>query len=169
MSDIEDRIRRLEDRAALNDLNTRYFLACDGDDLESVGACFTDDATFSSSGVLNATTRDEIVRFIASARGHMGLTVHTPNYALFTFTGEGRASGLLGAHLEMVLAGQPLFGAVRYLDTYRRERGEWRVSSRDMRTIHIAPWSQVGESLLSDRPVRWPGADPSPSDFPRRS
>ena len=41
MSDVEARLGRLEDRAAIDDLVARYFLAADGDDLAGVGASFT--------------------------------------------------------------------------------------------------------------------------------
>ena len=47
---VEDRVRRLEDRAALDDLIVRYFLAADGDDMDGIRASFTPDATFASSG-----------------------------------------------------------------------------------------------------------------------
>jgi hypothetical protein len=168
MTTLEDRIRRLEDRAALDDLVVRYFLAADGDDLAGVGASFAEDATFASSGVISATGRQGIVDFIAGARAHMGLTVHTPNYALYTFTDDDHATGLVGAHLELVLGDQSLFGAVRYQDAYVRTEDGWRIARRDMRTIHIAPWSDVGDALRSDCPIRWPGIEPLPSDFPRQ-
>ncbi|WP_242127972.1 nuclear transport factor 2 family protein [Sphingobium sp. Sx8-8] len=167
MSDLERRIRRLEDRAALDDLNVRYFLACDNDDYAGIGDIFSPDACFAASGVQTASGRDAIVEFIRTSRGHMGLTVHTPHYALLTFTDEDRAEGLVGAHLELALGGQSLFGAVRYQDQYHRTAEGWRIASRDMRTIHIAPWSEVGQSLLSDAPVRWPGTAPMPSDYSR--
>lgn len=165
--DMEARLRRLEDRAALDDLVVRYFLAADGDDMSGVAACFTPDATFASSGTVNAGSRAAIVDFIAASRSHMGLTVHTPHYGLFTFQDAGRATGLVGAHLELALAGEPIFGAVRYQDSYRLTDEGWRISARDMRVIYMAPWLQVGEALLSDAPVRWPGAAPAPSDYPR--
>jgi hypothetical protein len=167
--DIEQRLRRLEDRAAINDLVVGYFIAADGDDLEEVGASFTADATFSSSGTVNASGRDAIVDFIRGARDHMGLTVHTPHYAHLTFDGDDSASGLVGAHLELVLGGEALFGAVRYVDRYVRQGGRWLISKRDMRTIHIAQWEGVGEAFASAQPVRWPGASPAPSDFPRKT
>jgi hypothetical protein len=97
----------------------------------------------------------------------MGLTVHTPHYVLCRFHDADRASGLVGAHLELVLAGQSLFGAVRYEDDYVRGPDGWRISRRDMRTIHIAPWAEVGEAFASDLPVRWPAVNPLPSDYPR--
>ncbi|HEX8419647.1 MAG TPA: nuclear transport factor 2 family protein [Sphingomonas sp.] len=165
--DLEQRLRRLEDRAAINDLVVAYFLAADGDDLDGVGASFTQDATFSSSGAVNASGRDGIVEFIRGAREHMGLTIHTPHYNQLTFDGDDGARGLVGAHLELVLGGSTVCGAVRYVDTYVRSPGAWLISSRDMRTIYMAPWLEVGEAFASHTPVRWPGAAGSRSDYPR--
>lgn len=169
MTSIEDRVQRLEDRAALDDLIVRYFLAADGDDLPGVGASFAEEATFASSGVISAAGRQGIVDFIATARAQMGLTLHTPNYALYTFTEEDHAAGLIGAHLELVLGGQSLFGAVRYQDEYVRTAEGWLILRRDMRVIHIAPWSDVGDAMCSAFPVRWPGTPAQPSDCPRVS
>ena len=39
---------------------------------------------------------------------------------------------------------------------------------RDMRTIHIAPWADVGNAFKSDTPVHWPGMPTLASDFPRK-
>lgn len=167
-TDLEARLRRLEDRAALDDLNTRYFLAADGDDLEGVGESFTDDATFASSGHIGGKGRQGIVDFIAESRRYMGLTIHTPHYGLYTFASDDRASGIVGAHLELVLGGQATIGAVRYVDEYRQEAGQWRIASRDMRTIYMGDWSRAAEVFASPTPVQWPGIDPLPTDFPRR-
>lgn len=164
MMDMEARLRRLEDRAALDDLVVRYFLAADSDNLESLGACFTEGASFASSGVIDARGRQGIQDFMAASRAHMGLTVHTPNFTLYDFTDADNVSGLVGAHLELVLAGQSLFGVVRYQDDYIRSNDGWRIARRDMRTVHIGPWADVGDTLKSDFPVRWPGAEPRPSD-----
>jgi hypothetical protein len=168
MDGIEARLQRLEDRASLDDLVVRYFVAADGDDYEGIGDCFTDDATFGSSGTVNGLGREAIVDFIRTARGHMGLTVHTPNYALYTFRDDDSAKGLVGAHLELILGGEMLFGAVRYVDTYRRNSNGWRIAERDMRTIYIAPWREVDISMASAAPVRWPAMAPAVSDVPRR-
>ena len=167
--DLTTRIQRLEDRVAINDLVVDYFLAADGDDSAGVAASFAPGATFSSSGALNATGPLGIADFIAGARQHMGLTVHTPNYVRITLIGDDAAEGLVGAHLELVLGGAALFGAVRYVDRYVREAGGWRIAARDMRVIHISPWAEVGEALASPTPVRWTGSPPLASDFPRRN
>lgn len=169
MTSIEDRLRRLEDRAAIEELNLRYFLAADSGDLAAIGDSFTDDATFASSGQVSGTGRQGIVDFIAGARSHMGLTIHTPNYGLYSFVGDDLASGIVGAHLELVLAGQSTMGAVRYVDDYRREDGRWRMSARDMRTIYVGDWSRAAEVFASPTPVQWPGLESLPSDYQRKS
>lgn len=169
MSDIADRVARLEDRAELQDLIVRYFLASDGDDVDVIRGAFAPGATFAVSGNICGTGPDAIVDFIVEQRGNMGLTVHTPNFALFTFDGADEARGLVGAHLELVLAGQSVFGAVRYQDEYVRTEGGWVFKARDLRTIHIAPWGQVADAFASATPQRWPGTAPSPSDYPRAS
>jgi hypothetical protein len=76
--------------------------------------------------------------------------------------------GVVGAHLELVLNGVAVFGAVRYEDEYVRTDGTWSIRRRDMRTIHIAPWNEVSAAFPSAGPVRWPGAEPLPSDYPRK-
>lgn len=169
MPEIEARVGRLEDRAALHDLVVRYFLACDDDDLAGIGAAFAADGQFSISGFVGGSTREEVVAFLADQRTRMGLTVHVPNGALFTFTGPDSARGLVGAHLELVFDDDLTFGAVRYQDEYVRENGSWKIRKRDMRTVHMAPWADVGRSMASPFPVRWPGIEPGPSDFPRKA
>jgi hypothetical protein len=166
MQDLERRVSRLEDRAAIHDLVVAYFLAADGDDMLQVRASFTADATFSASGQLCAQGRQGIVDFISKARTQMGLTVHTPHYAQVTFDSDRRAKGIVGAHLELVIAGSAVYGAVRYVDVYERAES-WKIRSRDMRTIFIAPWLQLGEVFASTNPVCWPGGNPSKSDYPR--
>ncbi len=169
MPELINRVARLEDRANLNDLVARYFLAVDGDDVSGLNDIFTHDATFSVSGALCGADRDQVIAFLVEQRGNMGLTLHTPNYGLFTLTGLDSAEGLVGAHLELVLGGVSYFGAVRYQDSYRRVNHEWRIAKRDMRTIHVAPWAEVAEAFASPHPVRWPGVAPAPSDFPRKA
>ena len=168
MSTIDARVARLEDRAELEDLVVRYFLAADGDDTETLAALFAPDARFSISGSVGGTTREAVVNFLDSARTAMGLTLHTPNSMLFTFDGPGRARGLIGAHLQLAYGAETVFGAVRYHDDYVRQGGSWQILARDMRTLFIAPWAAVGDAFASATPARWPGAAPAGSDFPRR-
>jgi hypothetical protein len=162
MADLEQRIRRLEDRAALQDLVVRYFIAADDDDYEALGACFAD-GEFSAGGFPGGSSRREIVDFIRTDRESMTATVHTPNFLLLDFKGEDAAGGVVGAHLELGRGGTTLFAAVRYVDDYVRTPDGWQIRRREMRTLHVGPWRDVAESLTTDTPVRWPGVEPSAS------
>ncbi|GAF50398.1 nuclear transport factor 2 family protein [Rhodococcus wratislaviensis] len=50
MSDIESRVRRLEDRAESEDLAVRYFLASDFDDFDAIADAIAENGTFSAGG-----------------------------------------------------------------------------------------------------------------------
>jgi hypothetical protein len=166
MSDLEQRIRRLEDRAELHDLVVRYFMAADDDDYEALGATFASDGEFRAGGFPGGSSRQEVVDFIREDRKSMGVTVHTHNYALIEFKGDDEASGVVGAHLELARGGKSLYGAVRYVDDYVREDGSWRIRKREMLAIHVGPWEDVATSLTAENRVRWPGYDPMPADLP---
>ena len=167
MTSLEARIRVLEDRAAIEDLVARYFLATDDDDLATVGACFTDDARFLASGFVGGENREGILAFLQSARAAMQQTVHTPHHVLIAFTGADTATGTVMAHIEIGIGGTTVFGAVRYIDAYRREGSHWRIAAREMRTVHAGSWDVAASSLTETLNVRWPGAAPAPSDCPR--
>jgi hypothetical protein len=167
MSDQDQRIRRLEDRAELQDLVVRYFLAADDDDYPALGETFARESTFTAGGFEGGKSRSEIVEFIRADRRNMGPTIHTYNYSLFSFKDDDHASGVVGAHLELSRGGSSLYGAVRYLDDYVREDGRWRIQHRNMLAIHVGPWEQVATSLTSELRVRWPGAAPQRADLPK--
>jgi 3-phenylpropionate/cinnamic acid dioxygenase small subunit len=166
MPDLERRIRRLEDRAELQDLLVKYFLAADDDDYPALAETFARDATFTAGGFDGGSSRTEIVEFIRADRRTMGPTIHTLNYSLFSFQDDDHSKGVVGAHLELSRGGSTLFGAVRYADAYVREEGRWRIRHRNMLMIHVGPWEQVGSSLTCELRVRWPGAAPQKADLP---
>jgi hypothetical protein len=99
----------------------------------------------------------------------MGQTVHTPNYVQLSFGDSDSATGVVAAHLELGIGDTTYFAAVRYVDAYRREEGRWCIAHREMRAIHVGPWSGVEQSLSSPLNIRWPGSEPEVSDFPRQS
>jgi uncharacterized protein (TIGR02246 family) len=169
MTTYEQRILKLEDRAEIQDLVARYFKVTDDDDLPALADCFTTDARFIASGFDGGSGRDGVTAFLKSARSTMQQTVHTPHYVHIAFTGADTADGTVMAHIEIGIGGTTVYGAVRYLDTYARKDGRWRIASREMRTVHLGSWNLVASSMTEANNVRWPGADPAPSDFPRKT
>jgi len=168
VSDIEDRIRKLEDRAEIQDLAARYFLATDDDDYEALAQCFTQEARFAASGFEDSVGRDAIIAFLKAARAGMAQTVHTIDYAHVRLGGVDDATGIVTAHLELGLGDTTVFAAVRYIDEYAREDGQWRIAAREMKAVHVSPWDEVAQSLVQTNNVRWPGAPAGPSDFSRK-
>lgn len=168
MATLEDRIQRLEDRAELQDLVATYFQATDDDDYGRLGDCFTSDATFAASGFPASSGRQGIIDLLKSARAGMGQTVHTPNYVQLNFADNVSAIGVVSAHLELGIGDTTYYAAVRYVDEYRRENARWYIVHREMRVIHVGPWSDVGQSLSSPLNIRWPGSTPTVSDYPRK-
>lgn len=167
MASLEDRIGKLEDRAEIQDLAARYFLATDDDDYPVLGQCFTREAKFDASGFEGGSGRDAIIEFLKSARSGMGQTVHTIDYAHVDLTGADSAQGIVTAHLELGMGGTTVYAAVRYIDGYAREDGKWRISGREMKVVHLGSWDEVTSSLTEANNIRWPGSEAEPSDLPR--
>ncbi len=163
MTGMEARLRKLEDRAALEDLVVRYFVAVDSDDYETLRAIFAKNSSFSASGFSGGSNREEVISFLATDRKKMGLTVHTPDFTLLDIQDETHATGMVGAHLELVRNSQALYGAVRYKDRYLREDNCWRILDREMETIFIGPWGEIANCFADSRPVRWPNSAPQQS------
>ena len=159
MATLEQRIQKLEDRAEIQDLVARYFKVTDDDDEQALAECFTRDARFIATGFEGGVGCEGVMTFLKSARSTMQQTVHTPNYVHIDFHGPDAADGTVMAHLEIGIGGTTVYAAVRYLDTYAREMG----------AVHLGSWDLVASSLTDPNNVRWPGADPAPSDFPRKA
>jgi len=167
MTDLENRLDRLESRASIMDLVARYFIATDIDDTSTVMSCFANDAAFLVSGELCGQDFENIRDFLVSARSAMGLTVHVHNSTLIDFESADVATGIVTAHLELVLQNVPLYGAVRYHDRYVRIGGSWKIARRDMKVVYLAEWGSAPDALNSTTPVRRPGAAAQASDVPR--
>jgi hypothetical protein len=159
MSSVEERLRRIEDRQELVDLVVRYFNACDEQDYDTLAEVFSTDAEMGEG-----YGRDQIVELIREDRCLMGSTIHSSDSMLFSFEDADRAGGVIGAHCELSRGGRTLYGAMRYVDTYVRERGIWRVRSREVKMLHIGSWDEVGDSLTAETPVRWPGEAAAAAD-----
>lgn len=169
MSDIEARIRRLEDRVELNDLATKYFLASDFDDYATITNSFAVDGSFEADGFPASVGNEAIAESIRGSRSYFGITIHTPHYSLVDFIDDDNATGLVGAHLEIAVGGKTVYAAVRYQDVYVRVDGSWKFQSRSMRTVFAQPWEEVATSLTAELPIRWPGGEPAPSSYPRNA
>ncbi|QUT06852.1 nuclear transport factor 2 family protein [Sphingobium phenoxybenzoativorans] len=167
MSNLEERIQKIEDRFAIEDLVSRYFVASDDNDFEVLEDSFAKDGIFTGPGFSGGSNRAEVMEFVRAFRANVGQTVHALNSVTVEFLDADRATGVVGAHIELSMGGRTLFGAFRYYDDYVREEGRWRFARRELLTVHVGRWEDIGTSLTCENSVRWPGSEPLKSHFPR--
>jgi hypothetical protein len=157
--DAEKRIRRIEDRLEIQDLAVRYCIAIDDSDYDGMLPMYTEKA-----GLGELTGRQEVVGQLRAIRSTYGRTIHTPHGHTVRFVDDDHATGIVLSHAELDIAGQTIHAAIRYYDDYEREEGAWRFANRALKFAYALPVHELGESLTSDLPVRWPGTEPAPAD-----
>ncbi len=154
-------VRRIDDRQQLAELISRYGMAVDDRDFDTVGRLFAEDGEF--HGVKGRQTivdyyRARTVTFTTSS--HYAHTWH------FDFESDDRASGAVNAHAELCIGGKTIRIALRYLDRYVREGGAWKFQARTLKFRYVLPFDEVARGLDDALRVRWPGAQPQPADLP---
>ncbi len=147
--DLESRVRRLEDRALISELVTRYAVSVDRRDWEMFAECFTDPvhADYSENGLPAADfVRDELVAIVRDAVSGYSATQHlSPNHLIeFDDHDPDRAvcTSYMYAqhHLDepdksefLLLRGSYVNHMVRAADRWRIARLIQHISWRDVR------------------------------------
>jgi ketosteroid isomerase-like protein len=167
-SNLEWRVRRLEDRIAIGELVARYCFAVDDRDIDGLARLFTRAARVRSrDGVMDATGRDAIVAQFHGRFAVLGPSNHFTHDHLIEFDAADpdRARGLVSSHAEVVRNGETLWAALRYDDEYRFEDGAWRFADRLLGFFYYLPVKDYAE--LMKRPDRLRAyAEPRPADYP---
>lgn len=165
---LEDRIRRIEDKLALQDLAHLYGFVMDERDLEGLRTLFTEDARLGSEdGVFDARGLDTIAATYQGRYDALGATHHFVHSALSRFDDDDadRAYGLVSGHAEVVRHGETMVVALRYHDVYRRTADGWRIAERVMGYMYYLPVTDYVATMKSDdrslvygdaRPADWP-------------
>jgi len=125
MDELEDRVDRLESRHALSDLAAAYCAAVDAKDAKGVAEIFTVD------GRLNALSgRAAIEEFFNRWMSEYGPTFHYPHAHVIEFRARHDAVAVVTGHAEQRRGDEVWVMGVRYLDSYHRESGIWRIAER---------------------------------------
>lgn len=163
--DLQARIRRLEDRAELEELVAVYGRRIDDRDVDGIAALYTADAMFDSTdGPI--TGRDAVIAYYRRQLDRYGMTYHYPHSHTIEFTGPDTATGVVSAHAELAIIPTPFVVALRYLDEYRREDARWKFVSRRALQLYAAPLAELPEVLAGTLRRRWPGTEPAAADLP---
>jgi hypothetical protein len=164
----EDRLRRIEDKLALQDLAHLYGFVMDERDIEGLDSLFTEDAHLGSAdGVFNADGLETIAKTYQARYDVLGATHHFIHSVITRFDDQDpdRAHGLVSGHAEVVREGETMVVALRYHDVYRRTERGWRIAERVMGYMYYLPVTEYAETMKKDDRSLVYG-DPRPADWP---
>jgi SnoaL-like domain len=159
LADLDRRLRRIEDRAEIQELGQRYCRLIDDNDWTGLRRLFTDDATM--AGVVGG---DAVVKTLRSIRSGYGRTIHAAYGLVLDRQDDESARGYVPSSAQLDIGGQLVLSAIRYFDEYARVGGAWKFASRDLRFVYALPFPEADRALVDDLPVRWPGTRPGPAD-----
>jgi uncharacterized protein (TIGR02246 family) len=164
---LEARVDRLESRAAIRELVTKYAVACDEHDIHKLQNLFTEDAVFKSpSSFLEATGREAITSMFIDVLKTRGPGYHwTHDLILEQGEGPDTATGIVYSHAETTPNGVVSIAAMKYLDRYRRESGVWYFSEREIHFFYYVPMAEYIETLNQEKRL-YVGTDKRAADFP---
>lgn len=148
--DIQARLARLEARHEISALITRYAIACDEHDLDTLELLFTADAEFHSpNGLMTASGRKAILDMFDQVLSVRGPGYHWTHDHIISFDRDaaGSASGIVLGHAETTPHEIQSIAAMRYDDEYRLDGGAWRFSRREIRFLYYVPISEYSTVL----------------------
>jgi hypothetical protein len=166
MHTLEQRIARLEDRFAINDLVVSYATLLDDAQWDALGELFTLDSVFGSA---NSTTsgRAAIIENFKVKHAPFTATWHDPHGIAVDLIDENHATGTVIAYAELGATDLTLCTSIRYQDDYRREGGVWRFAKRHVLSLYSMPLSELAGGALGDRErKRWPGRPTGEAELP---
>lgn len=156
-------VRRVDDRQQLAELLSRYGMAVDDRDFDTIGKLFAIDGVFRGVKGRQAVVdfyRERLASYTASS--HYAYTWH------FDFDSDDHARGAVNGHAELCIDGKTIRIALRYLDRYVRTASGWVFQERDIRFRYVLPFDEVADGLADPLRVRWPGTEPQQADLPDR-
>ena len=166
---LEERIDRLESRAAITELITAYAVACDTHDIDLLSSLFADDARFDTpSGVMRANGRAEITAMFERVLATRGPSFHWTHDVTIAFTDNDRATGFVLGHAETTPNGVASIAALRYDDEYRRIDGQWLFQARSIQFLYYVPVTEFASACLTVANRVVVGGQRMPADFPEQ-
>jgi 3-phenylpropionate/cinnamic acid dioxygenase small subunit len=132
---IDQTVRDLADRAAIQDLMLRYARGVDRKDLDLVASCFRPDASY--EGTLASGTIAEALLRLRDRMARYDRTMHFIGNQLIEINGDTASSETYAvAYHRLTEDGiARLFTVgVRYLDALARDGEEWRIRRRVVQT-----------------------------------
>jgi len=151
LSDLEARIRALEDLEAIKRLKYKYFYHIDKGLWDEIGDCFAEDgaADYVESGVIQG--KAAITKFFKeNVAPAYSMCVHQGHNPEIELTSDTRATGVWELEAFMVTAetNTGLWIAIFYEDEYAKEKGEWKITRTKGIPIF---WSDIEKGWAKER------------------
>jgi uncharacterized protein (TIGR02246 family) len=160
------RIARLEARAEIAELLTRYAFLLDDHEFEAVGELFAPDARFGSPGSAH-TGREAIVANYRALGERYPVTLHEARGFVLEFLDDEHARGQVQGFSEQSSGEQTVITSFRYDDRYVRLGGRWRFASRQVRTLYAMTHAELASGGLAlEQRKRWPHRAPARAELP---
>ncbi|NND82555.1 MAG: nuclear transport factor 2 family protein [Gammaproteobacteria bacterium] len=133
MTDLAQRIQRLEDIEAIKKLKARYWFACDRRDADAVKQCFVSDDLLIDFGFIGQFTDiDEFLElFMQMTNKPSHIDLHHGLAPEISIDGDDDASGRWRMQFQLIETETEVaqFMGGYYEDDYRRENGEWKIAT----------------------------------------
>ena len=129
---LEERLRRLEDLLAIQQLFIDYGLALDAGDLDAYAQLFAIEGNVNLGPIGRATGRHEIRALMAQTlKGLVGSSFHIVSSPQINLTGDSATSQVMWTVIHRDKNGQPQVTMIgKHHDELIRENGEWKIQSR---------------------------------------
>lgn len=163
---LEQRVQRLEDRFAIQDLVVQYATLLDDAQWDSLGELFATDGVFGSP---HSTTvgRAAVVENFKVKHAPFSWTWHDPHGISVEFVDDDNARGTVIGYAELGNADHTITTSIRYLDDYRREEGRWRFARRTVLSVFgLTDADRAGGGLTESERKRWPGRQSGNAELP---
>jgi hypothetical protein len=157
MSDIETRLRAIEDRNEITDLKARYINACDGGwnrashNADIVASVFALDGTWEAEGFPRVEGREAIRQLFRSFGRQAPFSFHCVSNPLIEVIGDEARGEWHLSELFTNDQGVECWGGGIYSDTFVRADGGWLISAMSVRYAFIGPY-QGGLNAARRRP-----------------
>ena len=147
LTDLDRRLRRLEDIEAIKQLKYRYWRHLDLKQWDQLGQCFVPDATVCySSGKYEFTGVESIMRFLSQALGEErgSVTIHHGHHPEIELLGDTTARGTWALYNYMfnVKENRGIRIGAYYDDSYVKRDGAWKFQHIGYRYLFHEEWKR---------------------------
>ncbi|MGE0881043.1 MAG: nuclear transport factor 2 family protein [Acidimicrobiia bacterium] len=160
MTDLAERIDRLESIEAIRDITARYPILLDQRDLEGLVQLFVEDV---KAGPNSPRGRGPLLEHYQGLCRRWGFTVHQVFQQAIDFETPDKAMGTVYCKAEHQIGDKYVVAMLRYTDRYERRDGAWFFRWRQTPMWYVT--DMLDKPVMTER-VQWPWAEPTTAQLP---